>query len=77
MDSAYKTLFIKSLFPKLEIKLIDDYKFSESEIFNSDNEKINTFDGNDDKIKPKLSSFFNIVEKFIYKCKTKEKEFIF
>ena len=76
MDSAYKTFFIKSLIPKLEIKLIDDYKFSESEIFNSDNEKINTFDGNDDRIKPKLPSFCNIVEKFINKCKTKEKEFI-
>ena len=76
LDSAYKTFFIKSLIPKLEIKLIDDYKFSESEIFNSDNEKINTFDGNDDRIKPKLPSFCNIVEKFINKCKTKEKEFI-
>ena len=76
LDSAYKTFFIKSLIPKLEIKLIDDYKFSESEIFNSDNEKINTFDGNDDRIKPKLPSFCNIVEKFINKCKAKEKEFI-
>ena len=28
------------------------------------------------RIKPKLPSFCNIVEKFINKCKTKEKEFI-
>ena len=76
LDNSYKISFLKSLIPKLETKLLNNYEYSESEIFNNDNEDKDTFDGNDEKNKPKLKSFIMIVENFIKKCKKLEKEFI-
>ena len=76
LDNSYKISFLKSLIPKLETKLLNNYEYSESEIFNNDNEGKDTFDGNDEKNKPKLKSFIMIVENFIKKCKKLEKEFI-
>ena len=64
LDNTYKNFFIKYVKSKLERQLNEEYEYSMPEIFNSDDDDENTFDGNDRE----CESFLNSIEKFIRKC---------
>ena len=72
-DTKIKNLFLDSVNTKLERKILDDLEYSDSEIFNSDNENNDTFDGNDVNLPRKFDSFNKTVGKFLEKCKEKKK----
>lgn len=74
IDSMIKDLYNKFISPKYERKLNDYYDYSDSEIFNSDNDKNDTFDGNDEGLKRKYESFEKIIQKFIEKYKKRKKQ---
>ena len=71
-DTKIKNLFLDSVDTKLERKILDDLEYSDSEIFNSDNENNDTFDGNDVNLPRKFDSFNKTVGKFLEKCKEKK-----
>ena len=72
IDNMIKDIFTNSISPKYERKLLDDYDYSDSEIFNSDNDLNDTFDGNDENIKRKYESFQKIIQKFLEKYKKRK-----
>ena len=73
IDTKIKNIFIDSVNPKLERKILDEPEYSDSEIFNSDNENNDIFDGNDIDIPRNFDSFNKTVGKFLEKCKEKNK----
>ena len=68
-ERYYKTLFMDTINDKFDRKLDEDYSFAESEIFNEELDKNDTFDGNDSFIEKKYRSIYDMVEKFLKKCK--------
>ena len=72
MQNNFKEIFNDYMKPKLDYKLLDQWEYSYSEIFNSENENNDTFDGNDISIN--RHSFKKIVIKFQEKCEKKENE---
>ena len=71
--NIYKDIFNDYMKPKLERKLLDEWDYSNSEIFNSKNENNDTFDGNDIDIKRQYDPFTKIVIHFLEKCKKNNK----
>ena len=76
LDNIIKDTFIQSINPNIERKLLDDYDYSFSEIFNSYNELNDTFDGNDSEIQRKKYSLKEIIEKFLKKYDEAKADFI-
>jgi hypothetical protein len=68
LDKTYKNIFIKHVLPKLERHLNEEFEYSNSEIFNSDNDEEDTFDGNDSECFREYESFNTLIENFIRKC---------
>ena len=66
-DKKIKEHFNESITPKIEREILDDYEYSDSEIFNDDNDNNKTFDGNEKK--KKYESFNKSIGKFIDKYK--------
>ena len=77
LEKRYKELFIASFYDKFNKQLDEDYSFTSSEIFNEDNNKDITYDGNDSyaEIK-KYKSFQLTVGKYINKCTEIKKEYL-
>ena len=71
-DNKIKNLFMNSINDKLERKILDELEYSDSEIFNSDNENNDTFDGNDVNLPRKFISFNKTIVNFLEKCKDKK-----
>ncbi len=71
-DNKIKNLFMNSINDKLERKILDELEYSDSEIFNSDNENNDTFDGNDVNLPRKFVSFNKTIVNFLEKCKDKK-----
>ena len=63
---------MNSINDKLERKILDELEYSDSEIFNSDNENNDTFDGNDVNLPRKFVSFNKTIVNFLEKCKDKK-----
>ena len=61
LDKTYKNIFIEN-------NLNEEYEYSNSEIFNSDNDDENTFDGNDREYFRESELFLKLIENFITKC---------
>ena len=61
LDKTYKNIFIEN-------HLNEEYEYSNSEIFNSDNDDENTFDGNDREYFRESELFLKLIENFITKC---------
>ena len=76
LDNKIKDIFIQSINPNLERKLLDDYEYSFSEIFNSENELNDTFDGNDIDIDRNYPCLKQLIEKFLKKYEEEKKDFI-
>jgi hypothetical protein len=76
LDSKYKDIFLKSINSDIERKIGEIYEYSDSEIFDSDDDNDNTFDGNNVSIRKEFPSIENIIEKFSKKCKKVEKSSI-
>ena len=68
LDNKIKDIFLKYVNPKFERQLDEDYEYSESEIFNSDNDCNNTFDGNDSFYLKEYESLQKVIDKFLKKC---------
>ena len=71
-DNKIKNLFMNSINDKLERKILDELEYSDSEIFNSDNENNDTFDGNGVNLPRKFVSFNKTIVNFLEKCKDKK-----
>ena len=69
LDKEYKDIFIICVKSKLEKHLNEEYEYSNSEIFNSDDDDENTFDGNDRECFKESELLLEIIEKFITNCK--------
>ena len=67
LDKTYKNIFIRHVLSKLERHLNGEYEYSNSEIFNSDDDEEDTFDGNDSEYFIENESFHNLIENFIKK----------
>ena len=67
LDKTYKNIFIKHVLSKLDRHLNGEYEYSNSEIFNSDDDEEDTFDGNDSEYFIENESFHNLIENFIKK----------
>ena len=65
LDNTYKNIFFEC---KLEKYLNEEYEYSNSEIFNIEDDDENTFDGNDRECFRESESFLNLIENFITKC---------
>ena len=65
IDKNIKDIFKDSIMPKIERQLLDNYEYSDSEIFNDENDNNTTFDGNDKM--QQYGSFKKLIEKFIKK----------
>ena len=72
LDKNYKDIFLKSINSEIERKIGEIYEYSESEIFNSDDDNNNTFDGNNESLLKEFPTFEKIIEKFSKKCKKAE-----
>jgi len=68
LDKAYKNIFIKYVLSKLERNLNEEYEYSDSEIFNSEDDEEDTYDGNDSEYFREYESFHKLIENFIRKC---------
>ena len=68
LDKTYKNIFIRHVLSKLERHLNGEYEYSNSEIFNSDDDEEDTFDGNDSECFIENESFHDLIENFIRKC---------
>ena len=53
---------------KIEKHLNEEYEYSNSEIFNSDDDDENTFDGNDKECFRESELLLILIEQFITKC---------
>jgi hypothetical protein len=69
LDNKIKDIFLKYVNPKFERQLDEDYEYSESEIFDSDNDCNNTFDGNDSFYLKEYESLKTVIDKFLKKYK--------
>ena len=69
LDKKYKDIFLKSTNSEIERKIGEIYEYSDSEIFDSDNDNDNTFDGNNASIQKEFPTIEKIIEKFLKKCK--------
>ena len=67
LDNAYKNIFIEYVISKLEKNLNEEYEYSNSEIFNIEDDDENKFDGNDRESFRESEWFLNLIEKFITK----------
>ena len=76
LDNKIKDIFIQSINPNLERKLLDDYEYSFSEIFNSENELNDTFDGNDIDIDRNYPCLKQLIKKFLKKYEKEKIDFI-
>ena len=72
LDKKYKDIFLKSINSEIDRKIGEIYEYSDSEIFDSDNDNNNTFDGNNASILKEFPTIEKIIEKFIKKCKKVE-----
>ena len=68
IDKAYKNIFIKYVLSKLERNLNEEYEYSDSEIFNIEDDEEDTYDGNDTEYFREYESFHTLIESFITKC---------
>ena len=68
IDKAYKNIFIKYVLSKLERNLNEEYEYSDSEIFNIEDDEEDTYDGNDTEYFREYESFHTLIENFITKC---------
>ena len=68
IDNAYKNIFIKYVLSKLERNLNEEYEYSDSEIFNLEDDEEDTYDGNDSEYLREYESFHKLIENFIRKC---------
>ena len=69
LDKKIKEIFLKYVKSKFERGLDEDYEYSDSEIFNEDNNNDNTFDGNDSYIEREYDTIKKLIDKFLTKCK--------
>ena len=69
LDNKIKDIFLKYVNPKFERQLDEDYEYSESEIFDSDNDCNDTFDGNDSYYFKEYESLNTVIGKFLKKYK--------
>ena len=69
LDKKYKDIFLKSINSEIERKIGEIYEYSDSEIFDSDNDNDNTFDGNNASMQKEFPTIEKIIEKFLKKCK--------
>jgi hypothetical protein len=69
LDKKYKDIFLKSINSEIDRKIGEIYEYSDSEIFDSDNDSNNTFDGNNASIQKEFPTIEKIIEKFLKKCK--------
>ena len=53
---------------KLERNLNEEYEYSDSEIFNIEDDEEDTYDGNDTEYFREYESFHTLIENFITKC---------
>ena len=65
IDKKMKNNFKDSIIPKMERQLLDNYEYSDSEIFNDENDNNKTFDGND--MEKQYECFEKLCKKFIDK----------
>ena len=72
LEKKYKDIFLKSIKPKFERKIGGNYDYSESEIFDSNNDNDNTFDGNNISMHIEFPTMSKIIEIFSNKCKKEE-----
>ena len=68
LDRTYKNTFIECMKSKLEKYLNEEYEYSNSEIFNIEDDDENTFDGNDRESFTESEWFLNLIGKFITQC---------
>jgi hypothetical protein len=68
LDQTYKNNFIICVKSKLEKYLNEEYEYSNSEIFNIEDDDENTFDGNDRESFTESEWFLNLIGKFITQC---------
>ena len=68
LEKKYKDIFLKSIKPKLERDIGGNYDYSESEIFDSDKDSDNTFDGNNISMHAEFPTMNKIIEIFSNKC---------
>ena len=68
LDKDYKNNFIICVKSKIEKHLNEEYEYSNSEIFNSDDDDENTFDGNDKECFRESELLLILIEQFITKC---------
>jgi hypothetical protein len=68
LDMTYKNIFIECVKSKLEKYLNEEYEYSNSEIFNIEDDDENTFDGNDRESFTESEWFLNLIRKFITQC---------
>ena len=68
IDNVYKNIFIKYVLSKLERNLNEEYEYSDSEIFNIEDDEEDTYDGNDSEYFREYESFHTLIENFIRKC---------
>ena len=74
LEKKYKDIFLKSIKPKFERKIGGNYDYSESEIFDSNMDNDNTFDGNNISITIEFPTISKIIEVFSDKCKKADNE---
>ena len=73
-NKIFKDNFNKCIIPKFERKLLDEYVYFDSEIFNSFNENEDTFDGNDsNNISRNIFPIKSLIYNFLDKCEEEEK----
>ena len=65
LDNHNKEIFFQSIKPKMEMKLdYENYEYSDSEIYNCENDCDTTFDGNDPEIKRQFECFNKTILKY-------------
>ena len=72
LEKKYKDIFLKSIRPKFERKIGGNYDYSESEIFDSNMDNDNTFDGNNLSLHIEFPTIDKIIKIFSDKCKKEE-----
>ena len=77
LDNNIKDIFIDSINQNFKRKLFDDdYEYSFSEIFNSEKDSINTFDGNDKALSRNYNSFKILIKNFLEKYEKEKTDFL-
>ena len=68
VDNNYKNNFINCVIFKLNRNLNEENEYSDSEIFNSEDDNEDTYDGNDRECFKENESFHKLLKNFIEKC---------